>query len=96
MVATAWCSTSSTCRLATTDAAVLTAEDVRIVTDLGDMAKVIAEGDPKLKAKVYADLGIRLVYGLPSASSPWKRHPSARVPKDVSEGGLEPPRLERH
>ena len=26
------------------------------------MADVIAEGDPNLKAKVYADLGIRLVY----------------------------------
>lgn len=41
----------------------LTADDVRgIVTELGDLAAVIEDADPKLKAKVYADLGIRLVY----------------------------------
>ncbi len=39
------------------------AEDVRaLIESVGDLAKMIADADPKLKAEVYADLGIRLTY----------------------------------
>ena len=49
--------------LAASRASVLTAEDVRDVIDsLGDLVSVLADVDPAAKAKVYADLGIRLVY----------------------------------
>ena len=33
-----------------------------MIEGLGDVTSVLADADPKLKAEVYADLGIRLTY----------------------------------
>ena len=49
--------------LASTHRHELTPADVReLIEGLGDMADVFADADPGLKAQVYADLGIRMVY----------------------------------
>src|SRR5262249_43427349 len=49
--------------LATVRSSVLTADDVhQVIDELGDVVAVLTDADPATKAKVYADLGIRLVY----------------------------------
>ena len=41
----------------------LTVEEIRaLVLALKDIPKVLADADPKLKAKIYAELGIRIIY----------------------------------
>jgi site-specific DNA recombinase len=41
----------------------LMAEEVRqLVQSLKDIPKVLADSDPKLKAKVYGELGVRIAY----------------------------------
>jgi hypothetical protein len=78
--------------LATARASVLTAKDVREVIDgLGDLVGVLAKAKPAAKAKIYADLGIRLVYRTHGRVLAVEAAP--RVPQRVSEGGLE---LSRH
>jgi site-specific DNA recombinase len=49
--------------LAETATAPLGADDVRtLIESVGDVTEVLADADPKLKAEVYADLGLRLTY----------------------------------
>jgi hypothetical protein len=74
--------------LATRAATVLTAADAReLVLALGDIARVLEDADPALKAKVYADLGIQLTYR-PNERIVLVEAACGRVPKSVSEGGL--------
>jgi hypothetical protein len=70
--------------LATARASVLTAEDVRkVIEGLGDLVSVLAKAKPATKAKVYADLGIRLVYRPHDRMLAVEAAP--RVPQRVSE-----------
>ncbi|MDQ6853075.1 MAG: hypothetical protein M3046_05180 [Actinomycetota bacterium] len=49
--------------LSETRGAPMGADDVRtLIESVGDVTEVLADADPKLKAEVYADLGIRLTY----------------------------------
>jgi hypothetical protein len=68
----------------------LTPEDVRaVLAELPDMREVLAEADPALKAKVYADLGIRLTYK-PKERTVLVEATPTRVPQCVSEGRSHP------
>jgi hypothetical protein len=53
-----------------------------------DIPGVLAEADPMLKAEVYADLGLRMIYQ--PAQELVLVSAAPRVPQRVSEGGLEP------
>jgi hypothetical protein len=49
--------------LASASTTALTADDVReLVASVGDISAVLAAADPKLKAELYGDLGLRLTY----------------------------------
>lgn len=62
-----------------------------MLTELGDLARVVVQADPADKADLYRDLGLRLTY------RPQKQLVEAKVTlgpdmcvRNVSEGGLEP------
>jgi site-specific DNA recombinase len=72
-----------------------TPESIRAVLDqLSDIPTVLAHADATLKADVYADLGLRMIYQ--PAEELVLVSASPCVPQRVSEGGLEPPRPEGH
>jgi len=67
----------------------LTIDQVRaLVAGVRDAVAMLATADPKLKAQVYAELGIEVTY----QPNDGRALASARVGQCVSEGGLEPPR----
>lgn len=67
-------------------------EITQMITELGDLARVVVQADPADKSDLYRDLGLRLTY------RPQKQLVEATVTPGldmcnrlVSEGGLEPP-----
>ena len=73
----------------------VTSDAIRAVLEqLSDIPAVLANADPTLKAEIYADLGLRMIYQ--PAEELVLVSASPCVPQRVSEGGLEPPRPEGH
>lgn len=63
-----------------------------MIEEVGDLVRLIGEADPDDKAKLYSQLGLKLMYY--PESKMWRpgfdRSPHMCV-RCVSEGGLEPP-----
>ncbi len=71
----------------------MTAEEVRqLLEGLKDIPQVLADADPAMKAKVYAQLGVRITYEPGDRLVVAEARLACTTP-GVSEGGLEPPRL---
>jgi hypothetical protein len=67
----------------------MTPADVRAVLEtMTDIPGVLAEADPMLKAEVYADLGLRMIYQPAQELVLVSAAPC--VPQRVSEGRVEP------
>jgi site-specific DNA recombinase len=68
----------------------LMAEEVRqLVRSLKDIPKVLADSDPKLKAKVYGELGVRIAYE-PGERPGGGRGPSRVYYRGCRRGDLNP------
>ena len=68
----------------------LTKSQIRaLVKSLADMAAVLKTADPKLKAEVYAELGVEVIYD-PNRRKVLVSAGPTRVQQNVSERGLEP------
>jgi site-specific DNA recombinase len=70
----------------------LTKSEIRaLVLSLRDIVAVLRNADPKLKAEVYAELGVEVTYD-PEHRKVLVSAGTSRVQQSVSKGGLEPPR----
>jgi hypothetical protein len=69
-----------------------------LVAALGDLAEVIAQGDPADKAEIYQQLGLHLVYEPAERKVQTERSLGLHSlgVSSVSVGGLEPPRPYGH
>jgi hypothetical protein len=69
----------------------LTKKQVKaLVMSLKNIASVLATADPKLEAKVYAELGISVTLTLRTGWFLPSHVPKALVGQSVSEGGFQP------
>jgi hypothetical protein len=67
-------------------------ELAEMMRTLGDIVRVLADADPARKAKIYADLGLRLTYHPDKKKVLVGQTPTQVIGhRFVSEGGLEPP-----
>jgi site-specific DNA recombinase len=72
----------------------LSREQIRyIVNTLTDITRVIHEADPRDKAEIYSQLGLRLTFHPGEATVLAEARPGPVCTRSVSEGGSEPPRL---
>lgn len=100
VVVTGWIAETQAARAAAVKRSSVTAPTMRpmaeeelaaLVAELGDIAVVLGDADPADKARLYAQIGLTLIY------DPGLRRVAASVQlnhgvQNVSEGGLEPPR----